>query len=308
MNYTLHQLHVFLKIVETKSITKAAQELNLTQPAVSIQYKNFQDQFEIPLTEIVGRQLYVTEFGFEIAEIAERISNEVQEIQFKTMAYKGHLTGTLKISIVSTAKYIMPYFLSDFLKQHQGIDLQLDVTNRSKVLKSIEKNEVDFALVSILPEKLNVFNEELMRNKLFLVANSDFETPQNILSPKSIADFPIIYRENGSGTRFKMERFFDKNQLNIKNKLELTSNEAVKQAVIAGLGLSIMPLIGIKNELHKGDLKIIPVKGLPTQTEWNLIWHSQKSLSPIAKTYLNFIKDNKKQIITNKFSWYEDYQ
>ena len=98
MNYTLHQLHVFLKIVETKSITKAAQELNLTQPAVSIQYKNFQDQFEIPLTEIVGRQLYVTEFGFEIAEIAERISNEVQEIQFKTMAYKGHLTGTLKSS------------------------------------------------------------------------------------------------------------------------------------------------------------------------------------------------------------------
>lgn len=110
MNYTLHQLQVFLKIVETKSITKAAEDLHLTQPAVSIQLKNLQEQFEIPLTEIVGRQLYVTDFGFEIAEIAKRINNEIQEIQFKTLAYKGHLTGTLKISVVSTAKYIIPFF------------------------------------------------------------------------------------------------------------------------------------------------------------------------------------------------------
>jgi DNA-binding transcriptional LysR family regulator len=308
MNYTLHQLQVFLKIVETKSVTKAAEELHLTQPAVSIQLRNFQDQFEIPLTEIIGRQLYVTEFGDEIAEIARRINNEVQEIQFKTLAFKGHLTGTLKISVVSTAKYIIPYFLSDFLKKHQGIDLQLDVTNKSKVIRSLEKNEVDFALVSILPENLRVFNEELMQNKLFLVANRDFEMPKNIILPKKITEFPIIYRENGSGTRFKMERFFETNHLKIKNKLELTSNEAVKQAVIAGLGLSIMPLIGIKNELQKGDLKIIPVKGLPTKTDWNLIWQSQKSLSPIAKAYLNFIQENKKQIIQNKFNWYEDYQ
>jgi DNA-binding transcriptional LysR family regulator len=308
MNYTLHQLQVFLKIVETKSITKAAEELHLTQPAVSIQFRNFQDQFEIPLTEIVGRQLYVTEFGNEIAEIAKRINNEIQEIQFKTLAFKGHLTGTLKISVVSTAKYIIPYFLSDFLKQHQGIDLQLDVTNKSKVIRSLEKNEVDFALVSILPENLRVFNEELMQNKLFLVANRDFEMPKNIILPKKISEFPIIYRENGSGTRFKMERFFETHHLKIKNKLELTSNEAVKQAVIAGLGLSIMPLIGIKNELQKGDLKIIPVKGLPTKTEWNLIWQSQKSLSPIAKAYLNFIREHKMEIIENKFNWYEDYQ
>lgn len=308
MNYTLHQLHVFLKIVETKSITKAAEILNLTQPAVSIQLKNFQEQFDIALTEIVGRQLYVTEFGFEIAEISKRIINEVQEIQFKTMAYKGHLTGTLKISVVSTAKYIIPYFLSDFLKQHPGIELQLDVTNKSKVINSLEKNEVDFALVSILPENLSVFNEELMQNKLFLVANKDFESPIHKINPIEINEFKIIFRENGSGTRFKMERFFETHNLNVKNKLELTSNEAVKQAVIAGLGLSVMPLIGIRNELQSGDLKIIPVKGLPTKTDWNLIWLSQKSLSSIAKEYLNFIKEHKNEIIKNMFNWYEDYQ
>ncbi|HBK82351.1 MAG TPA: LysR family transcriptional regulator [Flavobacterium sp.] len=308
MNYTLHQLHVFLKIVETKSITKAAEQLNLTQPAVSIQLRNFQDQFDIALTEIVGRQLYVTEFGFEIAAISKRILSEVQEIQFKTMAYKGHLTGTLKMSVVSTAQYIIPYFLSDFLKKHPGIELQLDVTNKSKVINSLENNEVDFALVSILPENLSVFNEELMQNKLFLVVNSNFEIPEDKIDPIKINDYKIIFRENGSGTRFKMERFFEVHNLTVKNKLVLTSNEAVKQAVIAGLGLSVMPLIGIRNELQRGDLKIIPVKGLPTKTDWNLIWLSQKSLTPIAKEYLKFIKEHKKQIIESKFNWYEDYQ
>ena len=308
MNYTLHQLQIFLKIVETKSITKAAEELHLTQPAVSIQLKNFQDQFEIPLTEIVGRQLYITEFGNEIAEISKRINNEIQEIAFKTLAYKGYLTGTLKISVVSTAKYIIPYFLSDFLKAHPGIELQLDVTNKTKVIQSLERNEVDLALVSILPDSISVFNEELMQNKLFLVANRDFEKPKKLLKVKDLEKYSIIYREKGSGTLLKMQRFFEVNGVEVKNKLVLTSNEAVKQAVIAGLGLSIMPLIGIKNELQKGDLQIIPLKDLPLMTTWNLIWQSQKSLSPIAKAYLKFIKENKQTIINKQFNWYEDYK
>ncbi|MBF02861.1 MAG: LysR family transcriptional regulator [Flavobacterium sp.] len=307
MNYTLHQLQIFLKIVETKSITKAAEDLHLTQPAVSIQLRNFQDQFEIPLTEIIGRQLYITDFGKEIATIAKRINKEIQEISFKTLAYKGYLTGTLKISVVSTGKYIIPYFLSDFLKRHPGIELQLDVTNKSKVIQSLENNEVDFALVSILPESLSVFNEELMQNKLFLVANKDFCIPQKGLQIKDLTKYAIIYREKGSGTRFTMERFFEKHNIIINNTLELTSNEAVKQAVIAGLGLSIMPLIGIKNELQKGDLQIIPLKKLPLMTTWNLIWQSQKSLSPIAKEYLKFIKEEKQKIIHATFNWYEDY-
>ncbi|CAM4152671.1 MULTISPECIES: LysR family transcriptional regulator [Flavobacterium] len=308
MNYTLHQLQIFLKVVETKSITKAALDLHLTQPAVSIQLRNFQDQFEIPLTEIIGRQLYVTDFGSEIADICKRINNEIQEITFKTLAFKGYLSGTLKISVVSTGKYIMPYFLSDFLKMHPGIELQLDVTNKSKVVQSLENNEVDLALVSILPENISVFNEELMQNKLFLVANKDFVKPSKVLTAKDLTKFSIIYREKGSGTRFKMERFFEANAISVNNKLKLTSNEAVKQAVIAGLGLSIMPLIGIKNELQKGDLQIIPVNGLPLMTNWNLIWQSQKSLSPIAKEYLKYIKEKKQDIIDRKFNWYEDYK
>jgi DNA-binding transcriptional LysR family regulator len=307
MNYTLHQLQIFLKITETNSITKAAEELHLTQPAVSIQLKNFQDQFEIPLTEVVGRQLYVTDFGKEISIIAQRIINEVQEIQNKTLAFKGELTGRLTLSVVSTGKYIIPFFLSDFLKSNPGVELSLDVTNKVKVLKSLEKNEVDFSLVSILPENFSIYNEELMDNKLFLIANKDFKITKKIYNPEFLNELNIIYRENGSGTRWKIERFFETHNLKINKKLELTSNEAVKQAVLAGLGVSIMPLIGLKNELLNNDLQIIPLKGLPLKTNWNLIWHKQKSLSPVAKAYLDFIKENKIQIIENKFKWYEKY-
>ena len=156
MNYTLHQLQVFLRITQTKSITKAAELLHLSQPAVSIQLRNLQDQFEIPLTETISKKIYITEFGQEIALAAENILNEVYAINYKTMAYKGHLTGRLKISVVSTGKYVIPYFLNDFMKKNEFIELILDVTNKAKVLESLEKNEVDFSLVSVLPDLLNI--------------------------------------------------------------------------------------------------------------------------------------------------------
>jgi len=165
MHYTLNQLQVFLKVVQTESVTKASEELFLTQPAVSIQLKNFQDQFDIPLTEVVGRKLYVTDFGKEIAVAAENILNQVHAINNKTLAYKGQLAGRLKISVVSTGKYVMPYFLTDFIKKNNGVDLLMDVTNKNKVIESLEKNEVDFALVSILPSKLNVEKLDLLQNK-----------------------------------------------------------------------------------------------------------------------------------------------
>ena len=303
MNYTLHQLQVFLKVAQNKSITKAAVELHLTQPAVSIQLKNFQEQFDVPLTEVIGRKLYVTDFGKEIATAAEKILNEVHAINYKTMAFKGRLSGRLKISVVSTGKYVIPYFLSDFLKQNQGVELILDVTNKAKVLQNLEKNEVDFSLVSVLPETIQIEKVELMPNTLFLVANMDQKVAQGILDKKIIETLPIIYREQGSGTRYVMEKFIETNQLTVPKKMELTGNEAVKQAVLAGLGCSIMPIIGIKNELNNGDLQIIPVKGLPIESNWNLIWLKGKKFSPVANAYLKFIEEEKIRIIEQKFNW-----
>ncbi|MCG9792209.1 LysR substrate-binding domain-containing protein [Flavobacterium algicola] len=305
MNYTLHQLYVFLKVAQNMSITKAAVELHLTQPAVSIQLRNFQDQFEFPLTEVIGRKLYITDFGQEIATAAERVLNEVEAINYKTLAYKGELSGRLKISIVSTGKYIMPYFLSDFLKQNPGVDLILDVTNKKQVLESLEHNEVDFSLVSVLPDGIQIEKVELLPNALYMMVNANqaFDKKNNEVS--ILEDLAVIYREEGSGTRYIMEKFIDNNNLNVPKKIELTGNEAVKQAVLAGLGCSIMPLIGVKNELNNGSLQIVPVKGLPIKSNWNLIWLKGKKFSPVANAYLQFIKTEKERLIAESFYWIE---
>jgi LysR family transcriptional regulator, low CO2-responsive transcriptional regulator len=306
MNYTLHQLQVLLKVSQTKSITKAAEELHLSQPAVSIQLKNLQDQFEIPLTEVVGRKLYMTDFGNEIVLAAENILNEVYAINYKTLIYKGQLAGKLKLSVVSTGKYVIPFFLAGFLNKHLGIELEMDVTNKSKVLESLINNNVDFALVSVLPENHSYGKVELMKNKLYLIGNA--EKKYELKNTKEIfKNIPLIYRENGSGTRLVMERYFQKHNIKVVKKMELTSNEAVKQAVVAGLGCSVMPLIGIKNELISGDLQIIPVAGFPIESSWNLVWNKSKNFSVAASSFLNYIKNEKDNIIAQKFSWFDKH-
>lgn len=306
MNYTFNQLKIFLEVAEKKSITKAALSLHLTQPAVSIQLKNFQDQFDVPLIEVINKKIFITDFGKEIVSAAKKILEEMHAINYKMHAYKGELTGKLKFSIVSTGKYIAPYFIADFINKHKSVELLLDVTNKAQVLDSLEKNEIDFALVSVLPENIAVEKIELMENSLYLVGNKNAN--QNAKSYKKQNDksifkeLPIIFREEGSGTRYVMEKFIKKNNLPIIKKLELTSNEAVKQAVIAGLGYSIMPLIGIRNELDNNQLQIINVKGFPIKSKWYLIWLKEKKLTPLSSSFLSHIKKEKDRIIADNFS------
>jgi DNA-binding transcriptional LysR family regulator len=307
MNYTFNQLQIFLKVVKTKSVTKASEELHLTQPAVSIQLKNFQDQFEIPLTEVVGRKIYITDFGNEIALAAEEIINQMYAINTKTLAYKGQLHGRLKISVVSTGKYVMPFFLSNFMREHSSIELLMDVTNKIKVIESLEKNEVDFALVSILPKNINVEKLDLLSNKLFLIGNSKSVLPKGLSSKEIFNDLPLIFREEGSGTRQTMEKFIERNSYAINKKIELTSNEAVKQALLAGLGYSIMPVIGIKNELQNNELKIVPMKGLPIKTTWSLIWLKGKKHAPAPSQFLEYLKKEKNKIIEENFKFYDQF-
>jgi DNA-binding transcriptional LysR family regulator len=307
MNYTLNQLQIFLKIVQTHSVTKASEALHLTQPAVSIQLKNFQAQFEIPLTEVIGRKIYITDFGMEIATAAENILHQVYAINYKTLAYKGQLAGRLKISIVSTGKYIMPYFLSNFIQKHPGIELIMDVTNKSRVLETLDQNEVDFSLVSILPRHIHVEQLDLLQNKLYLVGNTNQQFRAPLQIEAVFKDLPLIFREKGSGTRQIMEQFIEENNIPVVRKMELTSNEAVKQAVLAGLGYSIMPLIGIKNELSNNTLQIIPLAELPIKTLWSFIWLKGKIHTPVASALLAYMKEEKSNIVQDKFDWYEQY-
>lgn len=306
MNYTLHQLQLFVNVTETRSLSKTAELLNLTQPAVSIQLKNFQQQFDIPLIEIIHKKVYITPFGKEIVQAAQTILNEVHAIDVKSMHYKGKLTGTLKIAVVSTGKYVIPYFLHDFLEQHPGVELNLDVSNKSAVMDDLQNNRTDFALVSIIPQNSKVNKIELMENTLHLIGKKSKK--QRSAAPKNIFEnISLIFREQGSATRSVMEKFLDKNKVVYQKKIELTSNEAVKQAVLAGLGYSVMPLIGLKYELLDKELEIIPVKGLPITTYWNLIWLKQKKLNPVAEAFINVLANEKEKIIKQHFSWVESF-
>ncbi len=308
MNYTFHQLQIFLKVVETGSVTKASEELHLTQPAVSIQLRNFQAQFDVPLIELMGRKLYVTDFGREVAQSAAKILEEMRQLNGKLHAHKGELFGKLKISVVSTGKYVIPYFVAGFVRRYPAVELVIDVTNKSQVLQSLENNEVDFALVSLLPSALRVEHLDLLQNKLFLVGNMEKEFSRSLYGKKLLNELPLIFREKGSGTRQLMEQFLIRNNIPVTRKMELTSNEAVKQAVRAGLGYSIMPLIGLRNELLNKQLQIIPVKGLPIKTTWQLIWLKGKKHLPVAKAFLRFLHKEKSNIINTTFRWFEEYE
>ena len=307
MHYTLNQLQIFLKVTQTLSVTKAAEELHLTQPAVSIQLRKFQDQFDIPLTEVVGRKIYITDFGKEIALMADDIFQQVAAINYKTHSHKGQLTGRLKLSTVSTGMSVMTFFLSPFLKQHKRLELIMDVTNRGRAIESLEQNTVDFALISILPSAPIVEKLDLLENRLFLIGSRKEKFKKTLYPKQILRELPLIFREKGSGTRQVMEDFIQRNKLDVIQKLELTSNDAVKQAVLADLGYSIMPLIGIKNELQNGHLQIIPVQGLPLKSTWRLIWLKGKRHSPVASAFLQHVKAEKEKIAHEGFGWFEDY-
>ncbi len=295
MNFTFHQLKIFLEVIRHQNITRAAEEMYMTQPALSIQLKNFQKQFDIPLIEKTGKKIQLTDFGKSIAQIAENILSEAEELKYKTKEYEGLLTGKLRISSASTGKYVIPYYLSEFVHRYPGIDLTLDVSNKTTVIKQLQSNEIDFALVSVLPEKLETNEEILLENKLYLIGDTK----------EIVKSRPLIYREQGSATRNAMSIYFSNHTK--RKSIELTSNETVKQAVVAGLGYSIIPLIGMSNELQNGDIYIIPSKDLPILTYWRLIWLKNKKLSPVAAAYLDFIRKEKEAIIEKHFGWYVNF-
>lgn len=301
MHYTLHQLRIFVKVSENQSITKAAEDLHLTQPAISIQLKKLQDQFELPLTEVVGRQLYVTDFGEEIVKRSQRILEEADGIKYTVDQYKGLLTGKIRIAVVSTGKYVIPYFLKDFMDEHPGVEISIDVSNKGKVVEGIIDNNADFSLVSVLPEGINLAKVPLLENRLYLFSSAD--TPNKVKKIKDLEKVNLVFREDGSATRKAMEHFLRENDVQKGKSMELVSNEAVKQAVFAGLGYSIMPLIGLKNALVTETVKIIDLKGLPIITEWNLVYPAGKQLTPAQQALIDHIEQHKKNLIQKHFDW-----
>jgi len=302
MNYTLHQLQVFLKVAKTGSITRAATELSLTQPAVSIQLRNFQSQFDLPLTELIGRRVQITDFGWEIAGAAEKIIREVEQINDKALRYKGMMTGRLRFSIVSTAQYVLPYFLSGFARRHPGIELNISMANSSQVMEGLMQNESDFSMVSILRESRRVESLVLMDNVLAMVASPEVVGDLKPGEEPAPGSLPLIFREAGSGIRTSMEQFIRERDIRVNRRIELTGNEAVKQALLAGLGCSVMPLVSVRRELDQGILRVVPIRGLPIRTPWRLVWHHRRRFSPAAEAFLEYVKSSREEIVSQWFS------
>lgn len=302
MNYTLHQLRVFTKVADYQSVTKAAEMLYLTQPAVSLQLKRFQQEFDIPLFEVLGRQLHITEFGRRIEKLAHELLERAERIEAAANTHRGILTGDVRIATVSTGKYVLPFFLEGFMRDNPGVNISVDVTNKALVIESLRENRIDFGFVSVLPQKLSVVGMPLLRNELHLTASTAYPGIPKRMTKEKLGTLPLIFREEGSATLSAMTTFLNSYQIPTKRSMELVSNEAVKQAVKAGLGLSILPRIGIRSELALGNMRIVPMKGLPIITEWNLTHMKGKMHSPAALALSEYIREHKEKIVQQHFN------
>lgn len=296
MNYTLKQLQIFLTVRKTKSVTKSAEELKLTQPAISIQLKNFQEQFELPLTEVIGRKIYITEFGNQVALAAEKILEQAHELTYISSTAKGNLTGKLIINSVSSGTYVLPEIIAGFMKKNPDVEIKFEFSNKEGIVTSLENNEIDFGLAYSSPENIHTENFKLFENKLSLFCSSKNYEEMN-KSKKSIFDkFHYLERELGSYTRIASEMFLAKQKINPKKILEFSSNEGKKQALLAGIGFAIMPEVSVKRELKSGDIKMIKYPGLPIISSWQLIWPKGKNLSQTAVAFLDYVKKHQSEI------------
>ena len=302
MNITLHQLKAFQAIAKFQSITKAAEAMSMTQPAVSIQLKNLQEQFEVPLTEIIGKRIHITEFGQELVDTADRIYGELGQIEEKMLELKGLMGGKIRISAVSTGKYIIPYLMADFMKVHPHVEISLEVSNRNKVLAHLQENSTDLALVSLLPEELDLNSIQLAENKWFLAcAPENQESYQAYINAGAWDKVRFVLREKGSGTRTIMEKFFNDRDIHVENQLELTTNEAVKQALMAGLGTSLLSNYSMAQEIKEGRIALLEFPELPLKADWKLIWLKQKKHSPAVKAFIRWLSENRKEVLSKHF-------
>jgi len=306
MSYTLHQLRLFEAVVRNESITRAAKELHMTQPAVSIQLKQLQDHFELNLFEIVSRKFYLTSAGEDLYQRLIDLNKTLDDIEDTMAEHRGTLKGNLHFSVVSTGKYFMPHFLGLYKEAYPGINLKLQVTNRFTVFEHLKKNMTDFVVVSIVPESPPVESLEIMDNPLVVASRPDYGISGSISDFRDLADQSFILREKGSGTRLVMLDLFREYDIDPPITFELGTNEAIKQAIMAGFGLSVLSRFSMKSELKSGEIKQLNIQNFPITTHWQLIWLKGKRMNPAARKFLDFVKSRKDKIIEENFSWVYD--
>lgn len=294
---TLHQLQVFAVTARHRSFTRAAEELFLTQPTVSMQVKQLAKAIGLPLFEQVGKRLYLTPAGESLLKTCEDIFERLNQFEMTVADLKGLKQGRLSLTVVTTAKYFAPRLLGPFCQRYPAIDVALKVTNRERVLSRLNHNDDDLYIVSQPPEDADVQRHSFLDDGLVVLAPPHHPlVGKPNLHIKDLSQEPFLMREQGSGTRRMVEAFFSEHQVQVPVRMELGSNEAIKQAVTAGLGLSILSHHTLALERALGQLAILDVQGFPLSRHWYVVYPTGKQLSVVAQAFLDYLLSEGKQI------------
>lgn len=289
-HFTLRQLQVFAAAARHLSHSRAAEELHLSQPAVSMQIKQLEQSIGLPLFDQVGKQIHLTEAGREMVIYSRNIAQQIEEMDAVFDAMKGMERGQLNISLVSTANYFMPKLLAKFIQIHPNINVTLHVANRDAVIKQLVENAADLAITGQPPEDADMVSQVFMQNPLVVIAAPSHPLANaHDIQPEQLAQETFLLRERGSGTRDVMERFFTSHHLAMPGSMEMHTNEAIKQSVQAGMGLSITSLHGIELKLETKRLTILDVANFPIMRYWHIVHRANRRLSVAAEEFKQFL-------------------
>lgn len=298
MNFTLRQLKVFESVARHNSYTKAAKELHLTQPAVSMQVKQLEENAGLPLLEQIGKKIYPTTAGKALYQASLDILSRVNELKDTVEELKGEVKGPLQVSVVTTSKYFMPQLLGAFLQRYPEVEPKLKFTNRANVVERLSSNIDDFVVMGRLPDNKNFDSYPFLENIIVIAAPSNHPLANKKgIKLKNLQNERFLSREQGSGTRQVFDRMMEKEGLNTEPYMELGSSEAIKQAVMAGLGIAVLSLYSLQLELDAGRLVLLDVKDFPVRRRWYAVHLKGKKLSLVAQTFLNFILQESDEVL-----------
>ena len=291
MRLTFHQLCLLLAVSREGSVSRAAQRLHLTQPTLSAQLRQLAEQVGLPLFERVGGKLHLTADGRVVLDTAARVEQELENLDETLAELRGDVVGRLRLAVVSTAETFIPRLLGDFRRERPAVEVSLVVLNRDAVIRRLADNLDDLYIMSRPPQAPPVVATPFLSNPLVVVAAADHPLAgRETLQIEALATEEFVLREPGSGTRQAAEHFFAAHGLALRPRLELGSNEAVKQAVAGGLGLSLLSAHALAHAVDEG-IAVLRVEGTPLPTQWQVVYPAGKRLSPLASAFLEFLRE-----------------
>lgn len=296
---TLRQLQIFEAIGRLKNFSRVAEELFLTQSTVSTQIKHLTELVGMPLVEVVGRKTFLTQAGEILHHACQDVINRLDNAEMAFADLQGIKTGTLKLSVISTAKYFAPEVLGKFWQQYPGIEVSLEVNNKENILQRLINNEDDLYILGHNPPKdLDIHSIAFASNPIYVMASKEHALAKRNkrITLKELAEQPLIFREPGSGIRDVIEKQFAAKGLKPSVRMVLSNNEAIKHALIGQLGVSVLSLHTILLEGAKGPIALLNVEGFPVQRKWHVVYRKGKELSVVAQAFVEFLIDEGKRL------------